>query len=221
MISVRIANDYFEWLCKKVCGKRFSRKTTYKKLLSFLHSIEFIYLIGLDDTRAKRGVDLRWVYSWETGEDYDEVMACLDTPCSVLEMMIALSISSEEIMDDPQIGDRTGQWFWNMVVNLGLGPMTDDRFDEEYAEKVILRFLNREYEPNGKGGLFTWKKQVFCNCRKYSCSHRICLCFLSFLYDERPYIHGSGELQHFTEQRVLFWNGYDGKRYFFNDFIRW
>jgi hypothetical protein len=155
MISVRIANDYFEWLCKKVCGKRFSRKTTYKKLLSFLHSIEFIYLIEFDDTRAKCGVDLRWVYSWETGEDYDEVMACLDTPCSVLEMMIALSISSEEIMDDPQIGDRTGQWFWNMVVNLGLGPMTDDRFDEEYAEKVILRFLNREYEPNGKGGLFT------------------------------------------------------------------
>ena len=34
---------------------------------------------------------------------------------------------------------------------------------------------------------------------KYSCSHRICLCFLSFLYDERPYIHGSEELQHFTE----------------------
>ena len=152
---MNITHDYVEWLCKKVCGKRFSKKTTYRKLLLFLHSVEFVYLMQNDDVRAKNGTDLRWAYSWETGVNYDEVERYLDAPCSVLEMMIALSISSEEIMDDPQIGDRTGQWFWNMIVNLGLGSMTDDRFDEEYAEEVILRFLNREYEPNGKGGLFT------------------------------------------------------------------
>ena len=27
-------------------------------------------------------------------------------------------------MTDPQYGDRTGQWFWEMVVNLGLADMT-------------------------------------------------------------------------------------------------
>ena len=27
-------------------------------------------------------------------------------------------------------------------------------FDKQYVTKVIGRFLNREYEPNGKGGLF-------------------------------------------------------------------
>ena len=73
-------------------------------------------------------------------------------------MMIALAIRCEEhIMDDPDIGNRTGQWFWNMIVNLGLGSMTDAKFDENYTNMVIERFLNREYERNGDGGLFTVK----------------------------------------------------------------
>ena len=58
-------------------------------------------------------------------------------------------------MDDPDVGDRTGQWFWSMITSLGLGSMTDDRFDWHYTHTVVTRFLNREYEPNGKGGLFT------------------------------------------------------------------
>lgn len=57
-------------------------------------------------------------------------------------------------MDDPTMGDRTGQWFWGMIINLGLGCMTDDQYDEEYVESVVRRFLNREYEPDGRGGLF-------------------------------------------------------------------
>jgi hypothetical protein len=76
-------------------------------------------------------------------------------------MMVALAIECEvTIMDDPNIGDRTGQWFWGMIVNLGLGSMTDYKFDDIYVEGVVRRFLDREYEPNGKGGLFTVK-----NCR--------------------------------------------------------
>ena len=41
-------------------------------------------------------------------------------------MMIALAIRCEEhIMDDPDAGDRTGQWFWSMLVSLGLGSMDE------------------------------------------------------------------------------------------------
>ena len=64
-------------------------------------------------------------------------------------------------MDDPSVGDRTGQWFWKMVVNLGLGSMTDSKFNLEEAESIITRFLNREYEPDGRGGLFTVRN---CEC---------------------------------------------------------
>ena len=77
-------------------------------------------------------------------------------PCSVLEMMIAMAYRGEEqIMDDYNYGDRTGQWFWNMLSSLGLSKMSDLYFDEAYVSDIINRFLNREYEPNGKGGLFT------------------------------------------------------------------
>ena len=58
-------------------------------------------------------------------------------------------------MDDPRYGDRTRQWFWQMVNSLGLSSMSDGRFNEESAKYIIDRFLDREYRPNGKGGLFT------------------------------------------------------------------
>ena len=59
------------------------------------------------------------------------------------------------IMTDPDIGNRMGQWFWNMIVSLGLGSMSDSRFDAAYTDDVISRFMNRKYKRNGEGGLFT------------------------------------------------------------------
>ena len=57
-------------------------------------------------------------------------------PCSVLEMMIALSMRCEEqIMDDPDIGNRTGQWFWDMIDNLGLGEHERLKFDGRYVDE--------------------------------------------------------------------------------------
>ena len=150
-----IIDEYFEWLYYKVCKSRYSEETSFRKLLGLLHSIEFTYTISMDDNEAQRGINLRWIYSLEMDRDHEDVISYINGPCSVLEMMVSLSMSCENIMDDPQIGDRTGQWFWNMIVNLGLGSMTDSRFDEKYCEEVIFRFLNRDYEPNGKGGLFT------------------------------------------------------------------
>ena len=152
-------NEYFEWLCDKVDYKNRFKEVSFRKLLVYLYDTEFIYSIKKDANRAQDGVDLRYRFAIsKTIDDYitDTILDILSGPCSMLEMMVALSIRCEEtIMDDPSVGDRTGQWFWGMITNLGLGSMTDDRFDENYVEKVIDRFLNRRYEPNGKGGLFT------------------------------------------------------------------
>lgn len=156
----RVQNEYFEWMYDLVCGKRFSQEVSYRKLLMLLHDTEFIFSISKDENRAKDGIDLR--YRFLLYGDREDVLDCLYGPCSVLEMMVALSIHIEEnIMDDPSVGDRTGQWFWGMIVSLGLGSMTDIRFDKQYATDIIARFLNRDYEPNGKGGLFTLR-----NCDK-------------------------------------------------------
>lgn len=149
-----ILNEYFEWLYRLVCGDRYSNAISYKKLLAYLHRTEFTYLLSKDKNRAADGVDLRYRFSKE--RYHGHVPSCLDGPCSILEMMVALAIRCEEtIMDDPKIGDRTSQWFWGMVTNMGLGYMSDNRFDEHVAKEIIDRFLNRDYSQNGRGGLFT------------------------------------------------------------------
>ena len=149
-----ILNEYFEWLYRLVCGDRYSNAISYKKLLAYLHRTEFTYLLSKDKNRAADGVDLRYRFSKE--RYHGHVPSCLDGPCSILEMMVALAIRCEEtIMDDPKIGDRTSQWFWGMVTNMGLGYMSDNRFDEYAAKEIIDRFLNRDYSQNGRGGLFT------------------------------------------------------------------
>lgn len=141
---------YFEWLCDIVCRDMFPSSISYKLLLSDLSHREFTTIIRNDINRAEDGLDLRLRYLAATGERISRSI-----PCSVLEMMIALAIRCEEsIMDDPAYGDRTKQWFWGMIRNLGLYGMTDNCFNTYYTSVVIDRFLNREYKPNGEGGLF-------------------------------------------------------------------
>lgn len=153
----RLNNEYFDWIYNIVCNDRYYKNLSYRKLLMFLHSIEFTYTVEMDDNRAADGIDFRYQFGYEKGYPDNVIKRYLDNqPCSVLEMMVALAFKLEEhIMDDAAFGNRTGQWFWNMIVSLGLGNMCDSRFDKNYAEEVVARFLNREYERNGKGGLFT------------------------------------------------------------------
>ena len=154
MIRDELSNEYFEWLFELMCTNRYSDNISYRKLLMYLHGKDFRYSIAMDENRADDGYELRYRYSLKR-PDIDDIYAYLDEPCSVLEMMVALAIRCEEhIMDDDEIGDRTRQWFWNMVVNLGLGDMDDANFDKRYVNDVIERFLDREYEPDGRGGLF-------------------------------------------------------------------
>jgi hypothetical protein len=121
-----------------------------------LHDIEFTWFIPRDDNRADDGIQLRRRYALVM--DDMSLQRYLKGPCSVLEMMVALAVRCEEcIMDDAQIGDRTGHWFWSMIRSLGLSSMNDSSFDSDFVEDVIARFLNREYQPNGEGGLFTIK----------------------------------------------------------------
>ena len=145
--------DYFDWMYNLVCRNRYSKNISFKKVFSYLNDTKFTYSIKMDLNRAKDGTELRRRYAneFKIANIYDRICG----PCSVLEMMIALAIRCEEtIMDDENFGDRTDQWFWDMMKNLGLGHMDDDEFDEEYVSDVITRFLNRDYEPDGRGGLF-------------------------------------------------------------------
>jgi len=149
-------DQYLEWMID-IIGHDGRIKNEYLKLLSHLDTITFTYNIPMDSNRATDGEDLRYRFGREAGYGDYEIAAYLDDrPCSVLEMMIALSIRCEEnIMDDPDCGNRTGEWFWHMIANLHLDDMADLAFDYEYVNGRISDFLNRKYDRNGDGGLFT------------------------------------------------------------------
>lgn len=154
MFRDQIINDYFEWLWNFTKCRGHSQN---RKIITLLHNIEFRYSIPMDANREEDGIYLRYRFITEVGipKNYQEVYAYLNGPCSVLEMMIALAIRCEEsIMDDPDIGDRTSEWFWLMMKNLGLDYMSDRKFDRDIAEEKISIFLDRKYKRNGEGGLF-------------------------------------------------------------------
>lgn len=153
-----IEKEYFDWMYHLVGNdNKIRNRISYKTLLDYLNSVVFVPIIDLDDNRRTDGINLRYQFGYEVGYPESFIDIYLNNEeCSILEMMIALSNRVEdEITDNYIYGDRTGQWFWSMIVSLGLNNMTDDNFDKDYCDEVIDRFLNRKYSPNGKGGLFT------------------------------------------------------------------
>lgn len=155
-----IRDEYFEWLYNSMCENRFGRGVSYVKLFNYLHDTEFTWTIPRDENRAEDGIDLRYRFAKESGYDSPySVSTCIDGPCSVLEMMVALAIRCEERLagDPDNFGDRTRQWFWEMITNLGLGSMHDENFNRRIVIQTIGRFLDREYSADGKGGLFCIK----------------------------------------------------------------
>lgn len=157
MRKSNLENLYFEWVYNLVCNDKYYKRLSYRQLLYFLYDTDFYYVLERDSNRASDGIGLRYRFGYECGyprEIIDQELG--EKPCSVLEVMVSLALNIEEdIMDDPTYGNRLGQWFWGMIVNLGLGSMDDEKFDPGYVEYVIYRFLNREYKKNGEGGLFT------------------------------------------------------------------
>lgn len=121
--------------------------------LKWLHTFPFRYSIPMDENRYRDGINLRYRFGYERGVDHRLIdLYFADDPCSVLEMMVALCLRCEEqIMCNDEEGDRTCEWFNSMMDSLGMAKVV---YGTE-AYDILSRFVNREYEPDGKGGLFT------------------------------------------------------------------
>lgn len=149
--------EYFAWMYGLVFSGDYARRLSYRKLLWHLFYTEFTYTIPMDGNREDDGINLRYQFGDENGYSQNIISSYLDDrPCSVLEMMVALAVRCEvHIMGDPDIGDRTGKWFWSMITNLGLDDMDNGHFDLERFQAIVERFLTHKYQRNGAGGLFT------------------------------------------------------------------
>ena len=138
-----VDNAYYEWLLNKINY----HDTDYDSTLETLFTVEFTWDVANDDNRAEDGLVLRSTFM---SEEKWNTSPCSDEPCSVLEMMIALAMRIEnDIMWDGE-RDRTAKWFWEMFRNLKLdsAPTVWDVHD------ILEKFLLREYEYDGTGGLF-------------------------------------------------------------------
>lgn len=149
----RIRDSYFLWLCSFV-----ERRATADKrhCLAILFERGFYGRIPNDENRAEDGLHLRNRFYEETGQDVE--LSLRRAPCSMLEMLIALSCHIDYFI----IGESPAKWFWEMIDNLGLHIFAETdplaRSLRHENDIIIQTFLEREYRPNGKGGLFPLKK---------------------------------------------------------------
>jgi len=152
---------YYIWLTSHIIDPDDPRH--YSKLLEALYRRMFYWVIPTDSARTVDGIELRNKYLNECDEDgkNDAYNSFFGMPCSVLEMMVALAMrcESDVLHDDPE-KDYTVFLFWSMIASLGLIDYADDNFPNEYydydnLDEIIDRFLDRNYDEDGTGGLFT------------------------------------------------------------------
>ena len=151
---------YFEWMSEMVFPNVRDRRDYYELLMA-LNQTLFYFSIPMDENRMRDGIDLRYRFAFERNYSNDIVSAELNhnRSCSMLEMMVALSLKGDErILYDYETGGKADYIFKIMLDSMGLTSMTDDYFDLDYINERIDRLLNHDYESNGNGGLFTVKE---------------------------------------------------------------
>lgn len=150
MNDVPLDEAYFVWLYSQVSSvKNRNRSKTYWNLLRLLYKKEFTWLIEKDANRAQDGKDLRREFLRQTEYVVDEE-GWMGMGCSFLELLVALSWALAFEGEG-----EAAYWFWDMIRNLGLCECTDaDPPDEAIVDHIVNKVINRDYAPNGAGGLF-------------------------------------------------------------------
>ena len=149
---VSLYERYFHWICRIAMN---GKAEDYQKLLHYLFDKNYRFEHPRDANRESDGIDLRYRFGYLHNISMPEIARELDDrPCSVLEMMVALAIRCEEnILRDFEIGDRTHEWFFDMLDALECD-QNDEKFNKYQVDCIIERWMRREYAPDGAGGLF-------------------------------------------------------------------
>lgn len=143
-----MVDGYYSWLISLLGDGYLERN--YQKLLHRLFEKEFYWSVDYDGNQADNGLHLRKLYSRETGCVCD-----VDRGCTVLEVLISLCRKCEDdLMYDPDDGDRTGYWFWIIMENLHLDVYDDGWYDPHAVDRILDIFLDRDYTRDGFGGPF-------------------------------------------------------------------
>lgn len=118
-----------------------------------MHQVEFAVLVQHDENRVIVATGLRNEFQRYAGSLGPVEAADLMSPnASVFEVLVGLACEGNDM-----IPLRVQVWFHIFLENLGLTRYTDEHIEGRAAfqvEKIIHRFNNRQYRPNGRGGIF-------------------------------------------------------------------
>lgn len=162
-----VADGYFMWLWELVGGNypEYSDKST---LFYILCNLNFRLCLDEDENRLVDGYDYRYFYSEDVGIPYRFINEKLQFPSTICEVLLGLASRCNEIAGDVSKGDRTADFFWRLVKNLGLMCYTNDYFNqtnwgrivEEEAYEIVKIcdiWMDRQFKFDGKGSPFPLK----------------------------------------------------------------
>lgn len=155
----QIKQDYFWWLCEMV--RSYGPSQSYGILMKTLHSIPFFATHERDLNRMDDGYRLRIDYE-NFNDVHNDLEELYEMKITVLEVLIGLANRIEDLMFDPDKGDQTVIWFWQMIGNLGFETFTDEAFAKRewytfQVEDVVKKWMERKFQRNGKGSPFPLK----------------------------------------------------------------
>lgn len=162
-------HEYFEWLVSKVTSPAVPDDTQARIVLQVLRDIRIQGLPMDDDApRLEDGKQLRTNFMDDTGiaaHSYKEALEPESGFCTVLELLVALSMRMDDIMRDPlDPCSSVPSCFWGMVstmVGQPFYPCSYWAFPENTSTAVVvaessMKFLGRQYGPTGhNGNIFT------------------------------------------------------------------
>ena len=141
---------YFDYLCREA-GIGGPQGLPYRRMASWLLAKPFTSSVAGDKNRIADGMELRRGYS-------DAPKGC----GRVLEVMVAMCQKLDYMaygMVPANFGGPEA-WFMRMIENLGVASLTDGVWDksasdaEEIMQEQVGRWLDRDYEYDGTGGIF-------------------------------------------------------------------
>ena len=150
--------DYYQWLLEKIDGFK-EPFYNYSLLLKELHSIPFEWSIDRDGNRAIDGEQLRWEFMDE--HNIPDIFYKDGIGCSVLEMLVSLSVRCDLEIMGVSGENLIARWFWIMIDNLDLMRCSDDHFSGEYVRQQVKIWLNRVFDRNGNGSPFPLKRAKY------------------------------------------------------------
>jgi hypothetical protein len=124
----------------------------YSNLIRLLGTKPFVWLVPHDNNRIEDGLDIRREFYAKTSIKGDL------GPCSVLEVLVALSRSLSFIAD----GSASG-WAWQLLCNLNLDKVPDPIGPKKArtTDEILEALVWRTYSKDGQGGFFplAWPEQ--------------------------------------------------------------